>query len=263
MITKVKIRNPKKSPIYYIDEIPALSKGKEYNFTKGVNIIIGKNGCGKTTLMKLIETYLVVDKKECGRGMFNNKIGKLSNEFHNPLKDDKKILDGVDVYADYGRNVFRYCRETELDDEEKLTDMRAFANAYNKTSMSTGQKVKDCLYDMFEYMFSKDAKLKFDYTEVYKFLPEYKEYVDKHTVRGDEYTLLLDEPDNNLDINEIKDLRNIFSYHKRQTQVIAVIHNPLLIYSLYKNHEDEINWIEMTEGYLQSVISEIDKIVKA
>lgn len=36
--------------------------------------------------------------------------------------------------------------------------------------------------------------------------------------------------------------------HKPQTQIIAIIHNPALIYKLSKL--DCVNFIEMTEGYL-------------
>lgn len=44
-----------------------------------------------------------------------------------------------------------------------------------------------------------------------------------------EYTILMDEADRNLDVDNIMDLYNVLSFHKPQTQIIAVIHNPALV----------------------------------
>lgn len=63
-----------------------------------------------------------------------------------------------------------------------------------------------------------------------------------------EYTVLMDEPDRNLDIDNIMQIYNVLSFHKPQTQIIAIVHNPALIYKLSKL--DCVNFIEMTEGYL-------------
>ena len=63
-----------------------------------------------------------------------------------------------------------------------------------------------------------------------------------------EYTVLMDEPDRNLDIDNIMQIYNVLSFHKPQTQIIAIVHNPALIYKLSKL--DCVNFIEMAEGYL-------------
>lgn len=51
MITKVVINNNGDTPIEYLSGLGAFRNGKTYEFKSGVNIIVGKNGCGKTTLM--------------------------------------------------------------------------------------------------------------------------------------------------------------------------------------------------------------------
>ena len=63
--------------------------------------------------------------------------------------------------------------------------------------------------------------------------------------------MLMDEPDRNLDLNNIKQLLNIFSYKRDDTQIIATIHNPLLIYKL----KDKVNIIDLTENYLNEIIN--------
>lgn len=52
MITKVQITDNSKLPLKYAKELDAFKNGKEYNFKGGVNVIIGKNGSGKTTWAK-------------------------------------------------------------------------------------------------------------------------------------------------------------------------------------------------------------------
>ena len=70
----------------------------------------------------------------------------------------------------------------------------------------------------------------------------------------------MDEPDRNLSLKNIQNIKSILSFHKQNIQVIAVIHNPLLIYSLSKNKD--INFIEMSKGYIKKVKNEIENLLK-
>lgn len=65
------------------------------------------------------------------------------------------------------------------------------------------------------------------------------------------YTILMDEPDQGLDIDNLEEVYSIVSYDKPQTQLIASIHNPVLINRLSKF--GHINFIEMSNGYLKKV----------
>ena len=100
--------------------------------------------------------------------------------------------------------------------------------------------------------------------EKYKKEMPYIDYVKKHrinpTEEEKEITILMDEPDRNLSLDNIKHIKAILSFHKPQTQLIAVIHNPLLIYNLSK--VEGINFIEMTEGYIDKVKNMVDELVK-
>jgi ABC-type cobalamin/Fe3+-siderophores transport system ATPase subunit len=69
----------------------------------------------------------------------------------------------------------------------------------------------------------------------------------------------MDEPDRNLDIENIAQIKGILSFHKPQTQIIAVVHNPLLIYALSK--KKCVNFIELTPGYIDRVKKQINEIV--
>ncbi len=253
MIEKIVIRDNKKSPIRYISEIPIFKNGKVFEFNPGVNVIVGKNGCGKTTLMKIIESYLLVGKNECSKGMFNSNIRDLFG-----LRGT--FLDGIDVYSDYQKNVFRMCHAAEKNDDDNMSDFEAFSEFFTQIKSSTGEGVVVALNSMFKRMFSEGANLMFDFDKVgsddhYK---EYGSYVKSHRVTDhDEWTILMDEPDRNLDIENMENILKILSFHKPRTQVIVVVHNPLLICALSKNKE--VNMIELTRGY----VSKVRKLVKS
>lgn len=256
MVTKVVIRDNTKSPIRYIADLKAFKNRTEYEFKPGVNIIVGENGSGKTTLMNLIKKYLVVDYTECFRGDYNCNINALFRTFHNDA-----MLDGVDVYADYTKNTFRLSHEDEKAHNDAMKTFEDFGTFFDQNNSSTGEGVLVALNYLFGYVFGKKAKLFFDYGQFKEVYPLYVDYVEKHRVEcADEWTILMDEPDRNLSLDNIEQIKGILSFHKEYTQMIAVVHNPLLIYALSKM--EHIHFIELTKGYVKKVKKQVDSIVK-
>ncbi len=256
MVYKVKIRDNKKSPIRYIADLDNFQNGTEYIFQPGVKVIVGENGCGKTTLLKLIQKYLLVDYDECGIGDCNCNISALFRS----ILDTDKMLDGVDVYADYDKNTFRLSHPGEKDGQE-LKTFSDFGDFFEQQHASTGEGITIALNALFKRMYGRNASLYYNYSQFKDSYPKYYKYITKHrNTCIDEWTILMDEPDRNLDIGHIDQIKSILSFHKEQTQVIAVVHNPLLIYSLSKN--PEVNMIEMTKGYINKVTNIINNILK-
>lgn len=66
-------------------------------------------------------------------------------------------------------------------------------------------------------------------------------------------TMLLDEPDKGLSIESLGFIKDIYTYHRPDTQIITVLHNPILILSVISN--PDVNIIEFTPGY-------VDKLAK-
>ena len=257
MISKVVIRDNKKSPVSYLSDLDVFKNDAEFDFINGVNIIVGENGSGKTTLMKLIEAYLMVDYDECGKGMYASNINKL----YRGSLSDKNLLDGVDVYADYDKNVFRLSHAGEKERREAIETFEQFGAMAMQHSSSTGEGVIVAINSMLNRMFGKNANLKFDYSQFKADREEYFNYVESHRVDTDNsWTILMDEPDRNLSICNIGNIMPFFEYKKEETQVIATIHNPLIIYKLSK--DKSINFIELTDGYVDKVVEEVDYIVK-
>jgi len=253
MIDRIEIKRNDSCPLPYVQKIEALKNGSVYKFNPGVNIVIGENGSGKTTLMKLIECYLMVDKEECSRGLYNDKLNSL-------FGFGDVFLDGIDVYADYKRNIFRLCHPDERDDDENMKDFAHFGEAFEIMHSSKGEGVSIAIQSMFKRMFSKGSRLYFDYENEAVRYSDYIDYIKKHRVDGNEWTILMDEPDRNLDIGNAKEILGVLSYHKPKIQIIATIHNPLLIYALSKLKY--VNIIEMSDGYKDKIINEVNSLIK-
>ena len=253
MVEKVFIKDNTNTPLHYLPDIPNFKNGKEYIFERGVNIIVGENGCGKTTLLKLIERYLMVEYSDCNKGEFNSNINRLFKGFA-----EESLLDGVDVYADYLRNTFRLSHTDEKIHHEALNTFEEFGTAVQQSHSSTGEGVAIALNYLFDFMYGGKASLKYDYSQFKDNYPQYYEYTKSHSIIGDEWTILMDEPDRNLSLDNIEQIKSVLSFHKENTQIIATIHNPLLIYSL--SHTDA-NFIEMTEGYIKKVREKVNLLV--
>ena len=260
MITKIEIVDNTNTPLLYICDLNGFENGKTFEFKPGVNIIIGKNGSGKSTLLKLIEKYTLLDK-DCHNQQLLSDLFKFTGH---------KIKDGVRVYGDYKCSLFRLCHMDEMvQSDTALSSFENFGATYMSKHSSTGEGVIIALQTMFKKMFSANAKLLFPLNVIEDIAENsndtwserakaYLEYVKNNTVdlKEKEYTILIDEPDRNLDIENIKEIFCILGNRKENTQVIAVIHNPLLIYRLSK--EKDVNFIEMEPGYLQKIKNEID-----
>jgi len=254
MIEKVIIKDGTKTPITYLDEIDMFRNGTEFIFKPGVNVLVGLNGSGKTTLFKIIEYYLMVGDIFCERGMYNSNVNRLRT-----LNGD---ISGIDVFADYEKNIFKLSHFQDRSDDTILKNVQNFSDQIAGYHSSQGEKVIVALNSLFRYMFSPDARLSFDYDQFKDLFPEYYEYVQSHRLKEpvDEYTILMDEPDRNLDLHNLDYIKSILSFHKEQTQLIVSLHSPLLI--TWARHQSHINLIELSPGYAEEVECLTRKIIE-
>lgn len=276
MIKSVTIRDAGNAPYAYIADIPALKEGTTIEFKPGINIIVGANGCGKSTLIKTIATYLL-----CGKGCMKtptgyNAVGDAVNDRHlwDPTETEK-LLDGVDVAHDYNGVAFILRNSYEMEEGEALRDMDSFVSAYKRRVSSMGENTMFSIQTLFDVMFADKGVeyLAFPVANLKKIMDNagdvWKERLKKLllyykrnqvtdlTPEDFQYTVLMDEPDRNLDIYNLDQVADILSQDKEMTQLIATVHNPLLIARL--SQKPNVNIIEMTEGYVNAVHTEIYK----
>ena len=270
MITKVQITDNSKLPLKYAKELDAFKNGKEYNFKGGVNVIIGKNGSGKTTLMKMIAMYMLCNDSLCSRlpNFANYGALKLNDIFkHN----EEELLDGIKIMADYAGVVYNYLAHNEMKSEDILDNVTNMDYYLSNNGASTGETIVNSVGQLFKFAF-RNKNIQFPLQEIMdivknktcndfweerliNLLKYYRDNRDNFITQQDfEYTFLLDEPDRNLDITNIDSVYEILSHRKEMTQLITVIHNPVLIYKLSKvKGKNKINFIELTEGYLEDI----------
>lgn len=268
MVTKVEITNNEKLPLGYAKDLPAFANGNIFEFLPGVNIVVGPNGSGKSTLFKMMAMYFLCERT------FSSQIPK--EGFKMPMLfgyTDGELCDGIKIHADYMGVVYNYHSHSERDNDDIFSSLNDFSLYIDNATSSYGEQQMNTLQTMFDIAFSnkdvqfplltiKDmAKGEDDYwgPKMKALFNYYKENSIPVTEETFEYTFLFDEPDRNLDVSNIKTLSSIFGFHKPMTQIIAVVHNPLLIYSLSK--KSDVNFIEMEDGYLNKVISAVDSIV--
>lgn len=231
----------------------SFASGREFTFRPGVNVIVGSNGSGKSTLLNLIKKYTLIeqDKSDCNKTMYLYK---------NLL--ESTIYDGVDVYSDYRYKVHNLMDKNDYtnikNNDFHLSSMVRFGRFHDQLTSSSGEGMMLSLCSLFDDLFNgPSSEQMFPETTS----EEYNRYVEEHTdksIQNPEVTVLLDEPDRNLDIDNIGQLKGILSFHKENVQLIATIHNPLLIYELSKN--ESVNMIELTDGYIDSIRKYIDNL---
>lgn len=231
MITSIRIDDNKKTPFKYIQKIKAFKNGSEFIFKPGVNVIVGKNGSGKSTLLNMISKYMLCEKKMCS---------ELPSEalYFPDIFDDDKVLDGISIKSDYIGKVFHLLQQTEMRKDDILDNINNLSLYMNVASRSSGEKNLHAMNSLFDFVFNQD-EYAFPIQKLMEFKKKSNEfwanridnllkyYKDNHVVlmeKDFEYTILMDEPDRNLDIDNIMDLYKVLSFHKPQTQIIAVIH---------------------------------------
>lgn len=271
MIGNVTITDNSNLPLKWAKNLPAFTNGTTFEFKPGVNIIVGPNGSGKSTLIRMMAMYLFCENTfstEIPREGF--RMPKIFHDFGN---DDEALYDGIKIQSDYMGVVYNFHSHMERDSDDIVNSAANLLHHMNNSGLSYGEQQFGTLQFLFDKAFSnKNVQFPLDYIfekskndndywapRMKNLLNYYKENSIKVTPETFEYTFLLDEPDRNLDILNVKTLSNILAFHKEMTQIIAVIHNPLLIYSLSK--KNEINFVEMSDGYLEDVLSTIDAIV--
>lgn len=260
MIEKVIINDNTNTPFGYTDELDAFYNGREFDFKTGVNIIIGENGSGKSTLLNIISQVTL-----CHRNIMST-MPNTAYEYPNIIDNlGHKLRDGVDVKCDYLNKVFRFRPKSDFNHQEEQNDSINFNSYLNSMNASVGEQTMVAVNVLFDTMFStKDLKFPIDKlfeaqksaNDVWsdlinKLLKYYKRNAIKMDSSNREFTILMDEPDRNLDIENLKHIYSVLSFHKEYTQIIACVHNPILIYKLSKL--EDVNIIEMEEGYLDKV----------
>lgn len=233
-----------------------LAEGIE--FKTGLNILIGKNGSGKSTVMNIIRVFNMCDDWFCPKfmpGLLGDTLGKTDNLL--------ELLECFEVEADYRKPVFNLYRMAEdrhaLLSQDSLFSRESVAAFLGGTEESKGQNqmgdFNQLMHTAYESQSISVLDLVGQNVSKYERLNDIGNYYLKHHKDSKYYTTLLDEPDAGLDVDNLDKIYDYLFYmakdEHRNSQVICSLHNVALIKKLMNCCD--INWIEMSEGYLEKI----------
>jgi len=258
--------------------LPSL-KGKTFEFRVGLNVIVGANGCGKTSLLNVIRYLTMCD------GTFSSNIARGHSEWqmHRRNVYEGGYFQNVKLRADYKNSVWNLRKKGDVKDYEWMSSTENFSD--RMSHKSDGESVKRSIMQMLAYMmygYDKTMEKKIEngvgcrsfsksvLDELHNISEQYKKggieddkniwlaisnYYDENKVDFKGITMLLDEPDKGMDVDNVTDLYDWLvtdtTKGKGMYQTICVLHNIGMIHRLMR--EGVANFIELSEGYLEKV----------
>ena len=242
----------------FASKLPAMA-GKTFQFTDGINILFGPNGCGKTTLLRILAAYSSVPS-----------TGGWSTlpEVRNVLDPFEKAKD-IEFPDCFKKSAVGECgAEVEWDGMPSLLHLSnesdSFPAAFGMSDVyswdeevsavvnkpSSGQlrgnkivKVYKMLESPPDLLTIKDSKVNDTWMAVWR---KFVEYVATRP-RSGRCAVLLDEPDRSLSIEfQVAFWKNLVPKITKNHQVIVATHSPFALLGSMK----DANLIDMGDGYI-------------
>lgn len=265
MISRIEIKDNTRTPFHYLPK--CFDNGTTFDFDERTNIIIGPNGSGKSTLLNAIKKFTLTH-----RDMYS-KLPDKAFLYPNLWGNDREkveLMDGIDIKCDYTQKVFCFKHHTDKDFDIDASGFN-FNLGISCSSFSTGEGVKAGIAQLVEVLFNNKKKIggyDFPIEDIKQVANNCNDlwadrlnlllgYYERNRIESNgRISILMDEPDRNLDIYNLKELSKILQLDRGDTQIIAVVHNPILILKLAN---EGLNIIETESGYLDKIRSFIKK----
>jgi len=230
------------------------------SFKEGVNILVGKNGSGKSTVINLLRYLTFCDEYYVS----TLKCSDMNTRFDIAFNGD--LYESISLKADFNKPVFNLYSMQHNNRRGNESVMASFESAQQFLSMTSASNGQNQMLDFQRLMkkmfgqklvsinelinnFDKDCS---NHAFDDELAIARKFYADgQMNDKSDIYTILMDEPDQGLDVYNLKQIYDVLSANRKDTQIIVALHNVALINKL--SDLPFVNIIEMSDGYLNDI----------
>lgn len=230
---------------------------KTFKFEPGLNVLFGKNGTGKSTLLLLIARTF-----HCAQGGYS-KITQTSVWDMQVNTDNKDLPSGYRIQHD-GNMVFFLDPDKDvgiMGDSFDNDFMEEAVKGVGLKCLSQGERAVFKLITMFENVAIRDRVGGMDKNCLNDHWKEMMIKAEKGMKRNtrvfktDRCTILIDEPERSLDLeNEVRFWR-FMKKAVKNVQVIVATHSPFVLFI------DDANFVETTPGYVKKSMELVNDIV--
>lgn len=257
-------------------------RGKTFTFKKGLNIVIGENGSGKTSLLSAIRRLWLAEYDTSVEPVSKNPFTTFF-QLTLPRHFNEGLYDLCDMKADYSKPCFCLRKTRNLSNQSTMDSAFNLSQFLSSQHLSNGMDVLMAIGNLVGMITGSESNglRRSDYMDFGKVLKQIEEWggryrrekkafgdrvcvrdcVDamlewyrRNTTEKDKcLTAVLDEPDEGLDIYRLGKVRGLLKAvaQLKRDQFICVLHNVALIRSLMD--ADGVNFIELTDGYLGAI----------
>ena len=236
MIYSLTINDPSNLPIPWWPNIEALSGTHSFTFKRGLNILWGRNGSGKSSLLRLIARWFHAEQ-----GGYSVVTPTSCRALREPGESEPRagasfVHDGQAVYyADPDAAVG--LRGGSFDDDFLLQGVQAII-ARGSSGETTLHRVNSVVAGVV------DRKPHIEYRAVGSDAQQVRALLQANASLGPR-TLLLDEPDKSVDLDHRHQMwTTALLGAAKKVQLLAATHCPLAL------HLDGASYIELSPGYL-------------
>lgn len=258
MVKSIKILNG------FLTQMPGFYPGIQFDFEPDkVNVLLGKNGCGKSTMLKMIKAYCGIEKGGWSKISSELALGaQCQSHFpwvyraYSPAFSDC-IVDWDGVASFYN------------DGDIKIDEWAWFSN--NISLSEDGMTTES---EQFQYLMDKPSSGQYRMIKLNKLLnmaknpPDLTQYVSSHPTqraesdyirtlpRNGKPTLILDEPERALSLPKQVELYKLLADLTKEYQIIIATHSPFVLF------QDNMKIFEIEEGFSRECVQIFKDCVK-